>query len=313
MLLTAITGILILLSPIHSSAQNTGLDLLTIGPSARALSLNGAVTAEQLGASNLYTNPANLALENSSSLNAAYTLWIGDLNHTHAAINFKKGNRGFAFGFIGAQDDDIVLRTKAGPPEGSFAISLLSLSAGYAYQLGPIAIGGSLQYLREEYYIHNASGYTTNFGAATQLWDKRLQLGMSLLNLGKMDELINQSTSLPTNLQAGFNAELLTFTAPENKNLPITVSLKNNWVVPVKTTNTSSQGEAEREPYTNIAVEFDIAETILLHSGYKTGDTVRHWTAGAGVKVGSIVANYALIPFETGFGTVHSLGVSYQF
>jgi len=296
------------------AAQESGLELLTIGPGTKALGLNDAVTAELLGASNLYSNPANLALEPSSSLNADYTLWIGDLTHAHASINLKNARRGLAFGFIGSQADDIPLRgNQAGPPEGTFAVSFISLSGGYAYNLGPIALGGTFQYLREEYYTFNASGYAANLGAATQLWDNRIHLGASLLNWGDMNELRNEATTLPTNFRVGFNAQVITFTPPENGNLPITLYLKNDWIIPIQTERGTTQGRSSSDPHTNIALEFDIADTIVIRTGYKTGDTVRHWSAGAGVKVGSITANYALIPFETGFGTVHSLGLGYQF
>jgi len=297
-----------------ATAQESGLELLNIGPGTQALGLNDAVTAELLGASNLYSNPANLALEPKSSLNADYTLWIGDLTHAHAAINLKNDQRGLAFGFIGSQADDIPLRgNQAGPPEGTFAVSFLSLSGGYAYKLGPIALGGAFQYLREEYYTYNASGYAANFGAATQLWDNRIRLGASLLNVGQMNELRNESTTLPTTFRTGFSAEVITFTPPENDNLPITVFLKNDWIIPLQTENGTTQGTSSSDPFTNIALEFDIADTIQLRTGYKTGNTERPWSAGAGVAVGSITAQYALIPFKTGFGTVHSLGLSYQF
>ncbi len=312
--LITLTSLILFYFGMSATAQESGLELLTIGPGTQALGLNDAVTAELLGASNLYSNPANLALEPSSSLNADYTLWIGDLTHAHAAINLKNENRGLAFGFIGSQADDIPLRgNQAGPPEGTFAVSFLSLSGGYAYNFGPVALGGTFQYLREEYYTFNASGYAANFGAATQLWNDRLRLGASLLNWGKMNELRNEATTLPTTFRAGFNAEVITFTPPENENLPITLYLKNDWIIPIKTENGTTQGDSSSNPHTNIALEFDIADTILLRTGYKTGDTERPWSAGAGVKAGSITAEYALIPFETGFGTVHSLGLSYRF
>jgi len=294
-------------------AQQSGLDILTIGPDAKALGLNETVTAELLGASNLYTNPANLALEKSSSLNATYTLWIGDLTHTHAAVNFRKGSRALAFGFLGSQVDDIQLRDQPGPSNGSFTVSSLSLSGGYANKIGPVALGATIQYLREEYYIYNASGYAANLGASVRLWDDRILVGTSLLNLGTMDKLRNESTTLPTTFRAGFDAELFTFTAPENKDLPITVNLKNDWVLPVQSARGTTQGDAANEVYTNIAAEFDIANTIFLRTGYKTGDTVRHWSAGAGISVGSIMGNYAIVPFETGFGTAHSIGLRYRF
>lgn len=295
-------------------AQETGLELLTLGPGSKALGLNEAVTAELLGASNLYSNPANLALEQSSSLDADYTLWVGDLTHTNAGINFRKGPRALAFGFLGSQADDIQLRgDQAGPAEGTFNISFLSLSSGYAYKIGPLALGGTIQYLREEYYVNNASGYAVNFGAASQVWNDRVTLGASLLNWGKMNELRSQSTPLPTSFRTGFDAEILTFTPPNNENLPVVLSLKNDWIFPVKTPNNTTQSDSGKNPYTNIAVEFEIAHTILLRSGYKSGDTVRPWSAGVGIDMGSILVNYAMIPFETGYGTVHSMGISYRF
>ncbi|WP_441000552.1 PorV/PorQ family protein [Fodinibius sp. SL11] len=296
------------------SAQDSGLDILTIGPGTHALGLNEAVTAELLGASNLYSNPANLALENSSSLNADYTLWIGDLTLTHAGVNLQNENRALAFGFLSSQADNIPLRgNQPGPPDGSFNISSIALSGAYAYKIGRVALGATLQYLREEYYIYNASGYSANLGAAAQFWKNRIRFGTSLLNFGKMNELRNQATELPTTVKAGFSANLFTFTPPQNNSLPISVAIKNDIVIPLKKSRRTTQESNAREIYTNVAVEISVAEIIGLRTGYKTGDTVRPWSAGLGLDMESISANYAIIPFETGFGTVHSLGVSYRF
>lgn len=309
-----IYGLLLFWVSSTALAQQTGLDLLTIGPDSKALGLNQAVTAELLGASSLYTNPANLAFEYSSSLNASYTLWIGDLTHTHAAANLRKGSRALAFGFLGAQVDDIPLRGNTpGPSDGNFVVSTISLSGGYAYRLGPVALGGSLQYLREEYYIYNASGWSANIGASARFWDNRIHIGSSLLNMGEMNELKNEATPLPTTFRAGADVELMTFTAPQNKNLPITLNLKNDLVVPLQASSGTTQGKPANEVYAIIAVEFNIADAIALRTGYKTGDTVRPWSTGATIAVGSVTVNYALVPFKTGYGTVHSMGLRYRF
>lgn len=295
-------------------AQQTGLELLTIGPNSKALGLNEAITAEIMGASSLYTNPANLAFDYSSSLNGAYTLWIGDLKHTHAAANFRKGSRALAFGFLGSQVGDIPLRgNQPGPPDGSFTVSSFSLSGGYAYRFGPVALGGTLQYLREEYHIYDASGWAANIGASALFWNNRILLGTSLLNMGEMNELNAEATPLPTMFRAGYDAELFTFTPPKNDDLPITVNLKNDLVVPLQTTSGTTQSDPADDIYTNIALEFDVANVIALRTGYKTGDTIRHWSAGAAIAVSAVTFNYALVPFETGYGTVHSIGLQYRF
>lgn len=296
-----------------SYSQETGLELLTIGPGSKALGTNEASTANLLGASDIYSNPANLALEPHSSLNTDYTLWIADLSLAHAAVNFKNDNRGIAFGFISASTDNIALRgNQAGPSNGSFSISFLSISGSYAYQLGPIALGATMQYLREEYYVYSASGYAANFGASSQLFSNRLQLGASLLNLGNMGKLSNQSTPLPSRFKAGANLELITFTATQ-KSFPIILNLIGDLTVPTQPTNGSSQSGGREDSYGSIALQAKIAQTVTLQSGYRTGDTVRPWSAGIGFDVGSVSAHYTFVPFQTGFGTVHSIGLSYGF
>jgi hypothetical protein len=81
----------------NALAQEYGLELLTIGPSTQAFGLNDAVTAQLLGASNLYTNPANLALEDNSSLNADYTLWIGEYQSYACRHKPEKRSTGYRF------------------------------------------------------------------------------------------------------------------------------------------------------------------------------------------------------------------------
>lgn len=297
-----------------TTAQDSGLDILSIGPGTQAMGLNEAVTAELLGASSLYSNPANLAIENSSTLNADYTLWIGDLTNTHAGINLRKNQRALAFGFLTSEADNIPLRgNQPGPPDGTFNISTVSLSGGYAYRIGPLALGITLQYLREEYYIFNASGYTANLGTAGEFMNGRIRIGAALLNLGNMNKLRNQSTELPTTFRTGFSAKLISFTPPQSKSIPISIALKNDLIYPLKDSPQTTQAESSNNLYTNIAVEISLANIIALRTGYKTGDTVRPWSAGLGLDMESISANYAVIPFKTGFGTVHSLGLSYRF
>lgn len=297
-----------------SHAQESGLNILTIGPNSRAFGLNEAVTADLNGASNIYTNPANLALESSSSASADYNLWIGGITNTNAAINFKKNNHALAFGFIASEIDDLELRsTGPGPPEGTFSSSLVSLAAAYAYNWRNISAGITGQYLLEKYYIYNASGYSLNLGISGQWWSDRILTGITLQNLGMMNELYNESTELPTTFRAGVRANLFRFLPPKNDDLPIRVTLRADVVHPLQTVAVSTQDVAEAKPYANIALTFDIAETVSVFSGYKTGNTVRPWSAGASILVGSIRANYAIIPFEIGFSPAHSLGIEYLF
>lgn len=295
-------------------SQSTGFELLTTGPNSEALGLNEATSATLLGASNIYTNPANLAFETTSGFNADYSLWIGGLTNTHAAVNFRRDNSAIAFGLLASEADDFELRSRPGPSQGSFSVSYLSLSGAYAFSYQNLSLGAAFQYLREELYIYNASGYALNAGLSSHWFDKKLYVSATLQNLGKMDELNNARTQLPTNLRGGFKANVFDI-ADDANSFPISVSLLSDIVVPLNEENVSESNNtiSQEKAYLNIALSVKAANIITVRGGYKTGSTARSLSFGTGILLNNITANYALVPFETGFGTVHSVGIGYRF
>ncbi len=295
-----------------SIAQETGLNILAVGPNSKALGLNDAVTAELNGASNIYTNPANLSLEKSSGVSVDHNLWIGGTNNTHAAVNLRKKKGALAFGLIASETDDL-RSTGPGTPEGTFSSSLLSLGAAYAYTWQSLSAGITGQYLYQKFNIYNASGYAINLGMAGRWWNEIIHTGIALQNLGRMDELQNDQVDLPATLRAGIRARLFRLLPPKNEDLPIWVSLQTDYVNPLQTAAISTQDAGDPKAYANIALTFDIAETVSIYGGYKTGNTVRPWSAGASIFADPIKVHYAIIPFETGFATAHSFGIEYLF
>lgn len=306
----------LLLSLICSQAfsQGTGFEILTTGPNSEALGLNEATAASLLGASSIYTNPANLAFESSSGFNADYSLWIGGLTNTHAAVHFKREKSAVAFGLLASEADDFELRSRPGPSQGSFSVSYLSLAGAYAFSYKNLALGTTFHYLREELYIYNASGYALNAGLSSHWFDRKLYISAALQNLGRMDLLNNERTQLPANLRGGINAKVFAIADGENR-FPVSVSLLSDIVYPLNEENGSESSNtiSRDEVFFNIALSIEAANIITLRGGYKTGSTSRSFSFGTGILLNNITANYALIPFETGFGTVHSLGIGYRF
>lgn len=300
-------------APLLSRGQSAGFDMLTIGPNTEALGLNEATGSLLLGASNIYSNPANLALEDASSLNADYSLWIAGLNHTHVAANFKNSNRAIAFGLLAEQADDFELRSRPGPSEGSFNVSYLSLAGAYAVSYKNFAAGFSAQYLREEIYIYDASGYAINAGVSSHWLQKKLFISAAFLNTGKMKALNLEETPLPSLFRAGFSAELLNIAADSDVSFPIALVLSSDLVLPMQNSNNTTGSDASDDPHLNIGISVNAAGMITLRGGFKTGDTERPLSFGLGIAVERIKINYALVPFKTGFGTVHSIGLGYNF
>ncbi len=289
-------------------SQNGGFDILTIGPNTKALGYNEAVSAQLLGASNLYSNPANLNFEPSSSINADYTLWIAGLRNTHFAAHFKRDHSSFAFGLLASEADDFELRNRPGPSQGGFTVSYLSIGGAYAYRIGNISAGITFQYLHEELYIYNAGGYALNGGISSQWMEGRLRISAAVQNMGSIDKLNTEGTELPEMIRGGFEAKLFNVVPPKHKDLPISVSLASDYVYLLHTVT-----PAALKGYLNIGLNVNVSGTIDVRAGYKTGETDRPFSFGTGITLNDLTANYAFIPFQTGFGTVHSIGLQYGF
>lgn len=300
----------------NAFAQDTGsgMDFLNIGPSSRLLSISEASTATPTGSSAIYTNPALLVYESTSSVDLNYTLWISNVNNQFASVNFLREKTAIGFGVYSSSADNFEARDRPGPSSGNFTISYLSLSGALAYQLGPIAIGGTAQYLREEVFQFMANGYAFNFGAATKLLNDRVRLGASVNNLGEMESLDVVSTPVPSTFNVGVSAGLIEFITPGENDLPALLSVHTNYSKPIEE-RTSSDFTVRNsdEGYYSIALSGDIADLFSLYTGYRFGPTERPISFGLGLHIKPIRVNYALVPFSTGFGTVHSFGVQYFF
>lgn len=292
----------------------SGLDFLNIGPSSRLLSISEATTAAQTGPSAIYTNPSLLVWEEQSSLDANYTLWISEVDNQFAAINLLRDGYAYAFGVYNSRADGFEARDQPGPSAGNFSINYLSISGAFAYQFGPISAGITGQYLREEVFQFRANGYAINAGLSSSLLNNRVRTGISVLNAGSMESLDEVSTVLPTTFNAGLSADIIEFTAPGDNSLPVLLTLYADWSKPIEDNPTSDfVGADGDESFVSLAMSADVGDLIFLQGGYRFGPTERPLSFGAGVLVEPIRINYAIVPFSTGFGTVHSIGLEYYF
>lgn len=299
---------------LHAQDTGSGLDFLNIGPSSRMLSISEASTAARIGPSSIYSNPSLLVLDDRSSLDVSYTLWVANVNNQFAAMNFIKNDRAFAFGVYSSGSNGFEARDRPGPSAGEFSIRYLSLAGSVAQRLGPFSIGVTGQYLREEVFQFRASGYSFNAGLTSGFLDNQILLAISVNNLGDMNSLDEESTALPSSLNIGASASLIQFSTPGDNDLPVLLSVMADWRKPLEDRAGSDFIENnEEDGYLSLAMDVNIGDLLFIQSGYRWGPTERPFSAGLGLSVESVRVNYALVPFSTGFGTVHSFGVQYYF
>jgi hypothetical protein len=311
------TGLFILIFSLPAFGQQdtgSGMDFLNIAPSPHQLSLSEATSATLTGSSAIYSNPALLVMEPQSSVEANYTLWIADVNNQYASVNFLSDNYALGFGIYNSRSTEFEARGEPGPSQGNFSISYLSLSASGAYQLGPFSAGITAHYLREEVFQLRANGYAVSAGIAGEFLYDRLRVGAAIQNLGEMDELDQVATSLPSTIRAGATVDVIEFSTPGRNDLPILLSLHSEWIHPLE----DLPGPDYTDQDTNndffvMALSADIAELVELRGGYKFGQTERPVSLGLGMTIEPVTVNYAMVPFSTGFGMVHSIGVQFYF
>lgn len=305
---------MLLSESLFSQDTGGGLDFLNIGPTSSILSMGEGTSAIETGSSSIYMNPALLSFEEQSGLDLNYTLWISNVQSQFAAVHTKRDRWTIGAGIYSTQSDDFEARSQPGPSAGSFSISYLALSGAAAYQTGPVSIGVTGHFLREEIFQLRANGYAFNIGAASKILKERVTIGVSVNNIGEMEELDLESTPLPTIVKAGISAQLIEFSTPGENDLPILLTIFSDWTSPL---NDYSSGDFTSDDadngYLTVGLISDIAEIFKLQSSYKFGPTERPFSLGLGILMEPLTVNYAFIPFSTGYGSAHSFGIQYHF
>ncbi|MEX0773340.1 MAG: PorV/PorQ family protein [Balneolales bacterium] len=311
---------LVLSGPPLIAQQSSGFQFLNIGPTAKSLGISEAHTAVSLGASSIYTNPALLSFEKESSSTLSYLVWQPAGTQTsHAAVNLKRDDDAFGFGLISSKVDDIEQRSVSGPPSGSIAVQYLSLAGAYSKNFGYFSVGATGMYLYEQLYNFDASGFALSAGAATNILDERLRIGVALLNYGQMQDLQHEATELPASFKVGVDIQALQFSASGSNKIPFLFVISSDFVKPLNEPGLSQASEGnsnifrQDEAYFNLALQVEISEIIILRSGYKTNHPNRSASFGAGVRVSNLDFDYAFAPFDTGMGTNHGISVAYYF
>ena len=300
--------------------QTTSLPFLTIGPDAYSLSTGEARTAVLNGASDIFTNPANLAMEKESSVGASYTLWISDTQLSHAAANILKGNQAFAIGVLTNTVSHFEARQVPGPSQGSFSMKNFAMAGAYARKIGPVSVGASALYIYQSFYQVNAGGYAFSFGASANVLPDRLRLSATLLNTGKMGKLNDQASRLPTSFNAGIWSRLIQFATPGYSEIPVSIAASADFTQPVNETNIDAVGagtsayKKQKDGFVTTGVNVTVGGLIDLRAGYRfLKSSARNISFGLGLQTDGIHMDFAYVPFSTGYGNAYSMGLKYYF
>jgi hypothetical protein len=321
-LLFCVLGMLFSVTTIVSAQTAGGLRFLDVGSDPLSLSLSETKTAVLLGAPSIFANPANLAMESSSSLSATHTFWIAGTRNIQASVNIRRNENAFAFGVYTSLIDDLEARNVPGESNGSFSWQYYAFAGSLARSFGPLSVGVTGMYLYEQVFLVSAKGYAVNAGISGKLLDDRIRLATSLNSIGKMEPLNASRSEVPGRFKIGAELQALQFSVPGSTEVPVLISVAADFVKPVELIDQEQSPFFEEEngfaslnsdSWVNAAIRADIADLLNLRFGFTTAETSRPFSVGAGVRRFGVEADLAFVPFNDGFGSAFSLGLRYGF
>jgi len=280
------------------SAGNTGLSFLKYGFGARNIAMGDAGTALSNDLTNLFYNPAKLALTDGSEVLFMHNEWIQDVRSEVVGAKTTIFGLPFALGFNVTSVDGIEYREMPGEPITTFNANYFfgSLSTGF-FVTNEISMGLSFKYLYEGILNDEATGFGFDFGINYVLPYEGVTASIVLKNVGSMNELRNESTKLPAEIRIG---------------TAYTYSLEN--------TKFDFTGGVEFQKYLdtednhfNFGAEVLYNKLIAVRAGYQSGFESRGFTTGAGLMWGNLKFDYAFLPFNLGLGSANLFSLQFKF
>ena len=296
---------------------------LQINKSARSCAMGGAGTALASDESFISLNPATLAQVGENRLSAGHLL----LNGTgfHSADNGWTPDQGRFADFASLvlrthgvktsvfidylQDDGYIAADEYGhaDPARQFSIMDLGLGLAAAYSLGPVDLGLSVRELNQRIFNQQANAVVVDLGAAfPHLW-RNLRAGLALKDLALYVDAFDQVAYWPSQgVMAGLAWE-------EKLSGICTAALLLDGQVFLDANVPWSERFQNFSPYFPLGLELAFYKKCFVRAGYTLNHDVKRLSAGVGLKLSFLSADYAFVYNSSDLGSTNLFTLSYLF
>ncbi len=291
----------LLLAAARLEAAPAGFAFLEVPAGARASAMGGAYASVASGAEAAFWNPAGLAGVEGTQVTGTHYEFIENLRHDQFALAGHLFGGGIAASMRAMYSEPIEERDELGTLVGTFGAHDLEFLLGYGRTLaGGMSIGFSGQVVRERISNLSATTYALNGGAA---WEpKRFagsRLSVSTHNLGPAADYIidgqkGRAVNLPAALQAGGS-----YRRPVSGFAGL-VSLE-------------SRMTRGRQAIVALGSEIMSTSGASLRMGWRAGDDIANFSAGAGYAYKLYRVDYAFVPSRLDLADTHRFSFSAQF
>ena len=271
-----------------------GGSYLLVGVGAAEMGSGGTFVAYGSGPHSLYWNPAGLATGDDNEATVSYMSWIANANIFSLSSRLNAGkNAAWGFGIETVSLGTLEARDEPGEPLGSFSADFNIVSAAYARKIGKLNLGLTAKYLSERLFEERADGYAIDLGAQSKFLEDRLSVGLSVHNLGSIENFGFNNTELPRIVRAGVHAKVFTVFSAEDRS-PMATAFT------VAEVEHLQNLEITRMHYALIVDAFEAVEGRI---GYVTNNEANALSFGLGFYHSNFKFDFAYLPFKLGFGS----------
>lgn len=283
------------------AAGTSAFQFLQLGVGARPSAMGEAFAGVAGDVNSVYWNPAGLAALDRRELSVTHAQWLEEITYSSLACGLpvNGGTVAAAFNVLNTGSIDKADNTGQRLAENYSMAEVMGLLS-YARKSGALALGANLKFISSRIEEETAQSLAADLGAlygGIAVHGRRLNLGLSVQNLGTRAQYVSEAYSLPVTVRAGAALEAY-------KGLLLVSDL----VYREETVDIHAGAEYTRAFGTVV---------VAARAGYKD-DTVKELgslsglTAGLGVGWTDFQLDYAWNSF-TDLGATHRLSLGIKF
>ena len=220
-------------------------------------------------------NPALFsAVENQSNIQVSRGAWIGDINLMNISFNQSLKNKVFHFGinYSGLTGFEYRENRPEDLPKSHFSSYGLLIKSGFSIKNIRNSFGISFSYLKMGIETQETGGIGINFGFAHQ-FNQVLKLGISLENIGYVNEINKKKITLPTRLTTTLSSKIF----PDKYNSTIYGSI--DW-------------DSDFTDNKYLLGNSTSWNNFNLYNGFLISENLKEFSAGFSIKINSIDIGY---------------------
>ncbi len=285
-------------SAVSAQGGRTGLSFLKLGVGGRALGMGEAYSAIASDAAAAYFNPSGLVENQRVEIMIMHKELFQGARSEFLGISVPFEQLSLGFSIISTNVDDIEIRTRPGPPEGTFSTHDVALGISFGYKISSeLNIGATGKILLEKILIDESTGFALDLGILYKSPIRGLRFALVGDNFGSMSTLRSESTRLPALVRVGTS-----FTNPIG-------SFDGNLLLSADIVKVLHEDRA----HLNTGAELNFHQTISARVGYQLGYEEKGVTTGFGVQYGLFKLDYGFIPVSMELNNMHTVSVSVNF